>query len=743
MKYLPPRFRKLLLLSLLFPSSPIQAQHYYEFGFTRNPNITVIEKHDTLPQPWVGGLNSVRFSEIDLDLDGQNDLVAFEKHGNRILPFLQQNNHYRYTPQYISRFPKLHDWAIFKDYDHDSQADIFTYGLAGISVYHNCSQEQLQFQLVTDQLNSYYYNGYINVFSSPDDYLVVDDVDGDGNIDLLNFWVLGKYVHYQRNYGNYASAEPFDFHLEDDCWGKFSEAADNYVIHLNTNCEDKFGETHERHVGSSMLLHDFDDNGLADLLLGDVDSPHLIMLYNHGTPTEACMTSQDTCFPAYGQPVDMYSMPAPALIQLPNHDSPSLIVSPSDPDLTKSIDLNSVWQYDYDTVLRKYTLVNTAFLQEEMIDVGSGCYPVLFDWNGDGLTDLFLSNYGSYDSSVIVNGFVNSCFSSSIRYYQNVGTQTQPAFSLADDDFGHLKANNYRALYPAFGDFTGDGLPDVVCGQKDGTLLLFPHARFIDEQSTAVTTGYLGADVGDFSTPQFFDLDRDGKKDLIIGNRRGLLSYWHNTTVAGAPVFQRMTDTLGQVDVRDYTQSYFGYSVPCFYRDALRGTILFCGNEQGHLFAYRDIDDNLEGTFTLADSMLAETFDTTAFVLDEGRRVGIAVAELNGDHYPDLLVGNYAGGVAFFDGSVPMINHTDVPVTTRHPEIELFPNPASGSITLHSDRNILHIILYDLSGRKLLEKDILSNTTTLDLQTLTTGLYLLSIELSDHTFCRKKIIKKS
>lgn len=744
MKTSPRHHLKLLLTLLPFFLSSLHAQHCHDLGFTRNPNIIVIEKNDTLPQPWVGGLNSVRFSEIDLDLDGHNDLVAFEKHGNRILPFLLRENRYLYAPQYRSDFPKLHDWAIFKDYDHDNKADIFTYGLAGISVYQNCSHTRLQFRPVTDQLNSYYYNGYVNVFSSPDDYMAIDDVDGDGNVDLLNFWVLGKYVHYQRNYGNYNSDIPFDYHLEDECWGKFSEAADNNIITLNTNCDDKTDDkTHERHVGSSMLLHDFDGNGLKDLLLGDIDSPHLILLYNGGTTTEACMTAQDTNFPANGQPINMYSMPAPALIQLPNRNLPSIIVSPSDPDLTKSVDLNSVWQYDFDTILQKYTLINTAFLQEEMIDAGSGCYPVLFDWNNDGLIDLFIANYGSYDSSSTINGFVNSYFSSSIRYYQNTGTMTLPAFSLVDADFGHLRADNYQALYPAFGDLTGDGLPDVLCGQKDGTLLLFPNARFVDTQCNAVIPDYLGIDAGAFSTPQLFDLDNDGNKDLIIGNQRGLLSCYRNTGDAHSPIFQWLTDTLGQVDVRDYTQSYFGYSVPCLYRDPQRGIILFCGSEQGKIYEYGNIDDNTDGTFLLVDSTPAETFDTTAFPIAEGRRIGIAVAELNGDTLPDLIVGNYAGGAVFFTGSKPMNVHTSIHEAVINPEIRFFPNPADDHVTVRADRNIRHITLYDLAGRKLIEKNILAPTAVIDLRSLANGLYLFNVEIDGPVFCRQKIVKKT
>ena len=83
----------LLLFALMLVSAPAQ-NTYYDFGFERDQTVPVVENGQTLLFPWAGGLNSVRFSEIDLDLDGVTDLLGFEKHGNRLLPFLRQIHHY-------------------------------------------------------------------------------------------------------------------------------------------------------------------------------------------------------------------------------------------------------------------------------------------------------------------------------------------------------------------------------------------------------------------------------------------------------------------------------------------------------------------------------------------------------------------------------------------------------------------------------------------------------------------------
>ena len=698
------------------------AQGYREdFSFYRSNHIPVVTT-DLLTDAWAGGINGVRFSSIDLNNDGIEDLFAFEKHGNRILPFIYEDGRYRYAPEYIQHFPDLHDWAILKDYNHDGKPDIFTYGLAGITLYKNTSlNNTLSFTKVTDQLTAFYYNGYVNIYASPDDYLVVDDVDGDGAIDILNFWVLGKYVHYLRNYST--DPEVLDFRLESECWGHFSEATDNNAITLYSDCSNKsFDDEQTRHTGSSMLLVDLDKNSLPDLLLGDIDSPNLILLRNHGTVGEARMTEQDTAFPT-GAPIHLYSMPAPSSITLPGGASPVLIASPSDPSLTKSQDLNSVWLYTFDSLLNQYTLSNTAFLQENMLDVGSGSLPILFDWNQDGLLDLFITNYGAFDSARTVNGFLTSYFSSSIHYFQNIGSATQPRFKQMDDDFGNLRSYNFQALYPTFGDFDQDGLLDMICGEKEGTLIFVPHARILNGVDS-IQTHYKNIDVGKYSTPQYFDLDRDGRKDLIIGNQRGRLSYYRNSSSYDGVDFELITDTLGGVDVRNYEQSYFGYSVPYLYRDAQHGTVLICGSENGKLHYYNNLDDNLNGMFE--EGVLWESADETcdycARPYHDGKRTGAAIADLDGDNLPELIVGNYAGGVTLLKGRTPVLH--GVSVSQRETESwRVYPNPATKYIQIQGSESVHSATLYTPMGIPVLH----TNQTRIPVAHLPRGLYIVKI----------------
>ena len=123
---------------------------FSQTGFYPQPNIPVIQYGLISPLAWAGGMNDVSFSEIDLNQDGVKDLFVFEKdngfYGTRFRISTYINNNvsgivsYTYAPQYISKFPKMKEFAILRDYNCDGKEDIFTYsttGAAGLAVYTN------------------------------------------------------------------------------------------------------------------------------------------------------------------------------------------------------------------------------------------------------------------------------------------------------------------------------------------------------------------------------------------------------------------------------------------------------------------------------------------------------------------------------------------------------------------------------------------------------------------------------
>ena len=143
------KYLRLFLVKLFFIISPFilnAQQTYNDFGFKKSFDVVVYDTlGNILNRAWESGLNSVQFCSIDLNFDGIDDLVIFDKAGDRILPYLNSGQPgtqaFTYAPHYELKFPKFHDWVNFKDYNNDGKADIFTYSFGGIKKNKNTTDQ--------------------------------------------------------------------------------------------------------------------------------------------------------------------------------------------------------------------------------------------------------------------------------------------------------------------------------------------------------------------------------------------------------------------------------------------------------------------------------------------------------------------------------------------------------------------------------------------------------------------------
>lgn len=671
--------------------------------------------------PWVGGLNACQFGSIDLDFDGKNDLVVFDRQGNRMSCFVNRGEIgeicYEFDNQYAKAFPKIDDWMILADYDGDGRNDIFTYskGWAGIKVYRNISTDSLAFELVkSPYLTSLQGAGEVNIMATYADYPAIVDVDGDGDLDILTFGVLGTFIEKHQNFSveKYGTRDSLIFERNDYCWGRVAESEEDNRMYLDTCL---FGKTMIegpfRHRGATVAVRDLNGDGLLDMLLGDVDYPGLIYLQNGGTLDAALMTSQESRFPSQ-QPVNLFSMPMPFFVDVNNDGLEDMIVSPFDPNPLSAEGKNSVWLYlNFGTNENPdFQLYTKSFLQDEMLDFGTGAYPVFADVDADGLTDLLVGTIGNIDSTYYIYGSLQTHRLGQIAFFKNVGTTNNPVFQLFDDDFGNLKSMKTSGLVPTFGDLNNDGKPEMLVGTSEGNILFF-NADF-----QLLDNDFLHYEKT-WSAPCLYDVDADGILDLVVGNANGKLTLYQGFNEDGNVSFAFVTDEWGGVDVRDYSASYFGYSVPSFFKNETE-TCLSVGSEQGKMFLYKLNSDGLPFEEISEEwQRFVPNFDNHF-----GLRCAAALSDLNDDGKLEMIVGNYAGGLQLFNAEINVNQSVEEMVEG----VLVYPNPAKSALTIVG-RGIGQIGVYDVLGRCLIRKNAASDETTIDLDDLASGIYFLQM----------------
>jgi len=724
----------------IYPTSSIQ-----------HPASSIQHPESGLPLlfPWSGGLNSCQFCTIDFNLDGIKDILVFDRHGNRRLTFINHGTpgtfDYSLAPDFALMLPDLHDWVITLDYDRDGKMDIFTYGMGGVRVFRNISDNTLQFTLVTDLLESFYYTGKVGILVTSVDYPAITDIDGDGDADLLTFFGLGAYLEYHRNLSmeKYGHCDSLDFRLEDPCWGKFKESEGGNRITLNAPCNFEKSEIRNlkseirnpKHTGSTLLATDLNSDGVKDLVIGDVDYPGLIALYNGGTPDSAYMVEQDTAFPAASAPVHLFSFPATSMLDVNNDGLEDLLVSPFDPALFTSDNFHCIWYYRNtgSAGMPRFEKQPEDPFRKEMLDYGSASHPVLYDFDGDGMQDLFVGNEGFYDSSYYESGILRSSYPSRIAYYRNTGSATRPVFSFVTGDLATLSGLNLRGAYPAFGDLNGDGLTDMLVGNSDGSMLYFRNEGGVSgiPLFAAPVVHWQGIDVGEYSAPQLFDLDKDGLVDLVAGERNGNINWFRNTGSEVNPVFTKVTDSLGGVNVTNYSVSWYGFSTPCFTRMPDGLTLLIAGSDEGRIHLFTAIDGNLTGKFHEQDSLFNWLSQNPADTLF-GWQTSPAIGHLTDQTGFDLITGNFSGGLNYITKRLPadIIPGIRDRYTSGMENLLLYPNPADQTVTIRLPKSrIPHpgsdIVIHDFLGRAL-QKYPFNGNLSVPLTGLPDGVYLVS-----------------
>src|SRR5262245_36420649 len=177
------------------------------------------------------------------------------------------------------------------------------------------------------------------------------------------------------------------------------------------------------------------------------------------------------------------------------------------------------------------------------VNPAAGSHVFAFDWDGDGKLDLIIGTSGG-----------------EVLFAPNVGTRDRPVFGEAKplSAGGTKLAIPSGAAAPVVADWDGDGLPDLVVGAEDGSVVWFRNEGTRKEPKLAAAKTLVPPspspwrddksrkpnEWGVRARPAVVDWDGDGKLDLLVGDRCGGFEGKPRTTATEAAEEKDATEQL-------------------------------------------------------------------------------------------------------------------------------------------------------------------------------------------------------
>lgn len=750
-----------LSLSLLFLSFSIVSRAQYQGQvYKYDTSVKIFDDHgNEKNMAWCGGFNNPQFTMGDLNNDGKQDLVVYDRFMG-VRTFINTgtagNPHYVYTPKYELNFPPIEVYLILTDYNCDGVPDLFHGGVAGISVstgYYNAAN-QLCFKFYKEL----YYNnmvgavGWYNAYVSSTDIPAIVDVDNDGDLDFLSFNDLGgNNVWWYKNVQveDTLPCDSIRIKLKDQCWGKFYQPA--VLTHLlGFSCDNSYlilgpGEK-KTHSGNTFVLIDMDGDGDKDYLDGSVGFNNVVYLENgrvgSGKNVDS-MVYQDTAWDSHVRSISMPQWPALFNIDIDQDGLKDLLIAPNkDGEDYKCI----IYMKNTGTAtVPQFRYQSDTFMVDKTIDVGRASYPVFYDYDKDGKPDLFLGSDGYYRRDGIYSG----TYTSRISYYKNTSTPGHPSFTLQTSNFMNLDTFNFQGTSIAIGDIDNDGKDDLILGHVP-TGASFTYFKNTAASNSVQPVWQLGQltlkdvanntmNVGGNAAPCIYDLDRDGKPDLISGCFGGSLYYYQNvSTTPGTVSLKYITKTLGKVKVDGlYNGEY--HSAPFIGRmDNSAQDYLLVGSMSGELYRYTGFQGDTTGPYMKLDTNYSFIDSSYLSIYRRGNYNGyrstVAVADVDGDGKFEMVVGNIWGGLKLYKQDTlvtdtPTVTTMVTKVSGNNAEVFAYPNPAGNTVNLMWNEAFatkqIDISIVTMTGQTVLKRTVAAagGRTQLPTNMLAPGVY--------------------
>ncbi len=696
---------RIVFLFLFFV--PISLFGQFELQFSTDVPFTM--NGNTLSRALEGGLNSAQFQTMDLDLDGDEDLVIYNRIGSNFQTYLNENSQYVWAPEYAFQFPEdVIGWVVLVDYDCDGDKDLFTSTSLGIKAYENTSSNQLSWQEAAPFLS---FDAGTNMQVSRADIPGFADVNGDGAIDILTYrFGTSTTIDYFENTG---SCGDLTFTRADRNWGgiqecdcndfRFRQPCDQLASRPNVT----FSANATQHAGGKVILpFDSDNDGDIDIITSDEFCETLYFMENEGDRDEAVMNGFSS-FPE-NNPAAFPFFPNAFLEDINFDGTKELIISTNaDQNIGNQIELSrniQVYENQGSNDIPLFNQASVPFLQNEMIDLGEDLYPAFADLDEDGDEDLFIGNKGLLGT----NGLAGS-----IYYFENVGTEFNPQYEMVDDDFMNIRETNQTHIKPFFIDTDNDGDLDLIYQATfDDTItrMYYQMNNGSFNFSQAIT---LDIDMSVNDNPFWYDVNEDGAPDVLFGTQFGGLSVFYNRA---SMIFTIENENFAGIE-NDFNRQ--SLSVYIADMDGNGTDDLVTLDNSGEIRIFQGPINNR----FIADEPITDLININdeQYPGDFGRENIIAIADIYGNRKPPVFVGTTRGGLHFLRNTSEIANGGEGEIL-----MTVAPNPSSSTVRVSTNTTGL-ISLYNLMGQRLLA-DIgvsPSQPQTLNVSDIPAGLYLI------------------
>ena len=218
-----------------------------------------------------------------------------------------------------------------------------------------------------------------------------------------------------------------------------------------------------------------------------------------------------------------------------------------------------------------------------------------------------------------------------LYWFENVGTRTAPAFRLR----GRVKEMPRVFHYaPALGDLDGDGKPDMILGQFRDAIAYY-HGEGVDSAGprfVLVDSAVARLPHGSNAVPTLVDIDGDGDLDLFVGESSGRILFFRNDGTAGSPRFTLIAD--------DYLGEKLGRRVVPRFADLFGNGLpsLMVGTERGEPVVFRNVGTRSQARFVRDSTIQVDLppYSTPVWV------------DLHGTGRLELLSGGAGGGLRYY-----------------------------------------------------------------------------------------------